>query len=302
MTDYRSLLADIGVPRRVGSPSHQRVRERLKSELRARGFVVMEHPFSGRSLLHRFGRAPLDGVNLIAVRPQARIATWLTAHYDSKGQPLSMASRLAAAGLAALGLVDLASVPLRALLGGSNPGTVDAVLGVAGLVGAVLLVANRATDNSPGAVDNGAGIITVLAAVDALPPDAGVGVVFADAEEYGLVGARAVVRERANLFLDTAVVNFDGIDDRGGAVALVHRPGSTVDAVARAVDARRRRWLPVLVDGIAFGTVARECVTIMRGDWTTARIVHTPRDTVERLTLEGVRQVAEGVARALQGA
>lgn len=302
MTDYRSLLADIGVPRRVGSPSHQRVRERLKSELQARGFVVMEHHFSGRSLLHRFGRAPLDGVNLIAVRPRTRIATWLTAHYDSKGQPLSMASRLIAAGLATLGLVDLASVPLRALLGGSNPGTVDAVLGVAGLVGAVLLVANRATDSSPGAVDNGAGIVTVLAAVDALPPDTGVGVIFADAEEYGLVGARAVVRERANLLLDTAVVNFDGIDDRGGAVALVHRPGSTVHAVARAVDARRRRWLPVLVDGIAFGTVARECVTIMRGDWTTARIVHTPRDTVERLTLEGARQVAEGVARALQGA
>lgn len=302
MTDYRSLLADIGVPRRVGSSSHQRVRERLKSELQARGFVVMEHHFIGRSLLHRFGRAPLDGVNLIAVRPRTRIATWLTAHYDSKGQPLSMASRLVAAGLAVLGLLDLASVPLRALLGGFNPGTVDAVLGVAGLVGAVLLVTNRATDSSPGAVDNGAGIVTVLAAVDALPPDTGVGVIFADAEEYGLVGARAVVRERANLLLDTAVVNFDGIDDRGGAVALVHRPGSTVDAVARAVDARRRRWLPVLVDGIAFGTVARECVTIMRGDWTTARIVHTPRDTVERLTLEGVRQVAEGVARALQGA
>ena len=276
----------------------------MKSELQARGYVVMEHHFSGRSLLYRFGRAPLDGVNLIAVRPRARITTWLTAHYDSKGQPLSMASRLVAAGVAALSLVDLASVPLRALLGGSNPGPVDAVLGVAGLVAAVLLVANRATDNSPGAVDNGAGIITVLAAVDALPPDTGVGVgvIFADAEEYGLVGARAVVRERANLLLDTAVVNFDGIDDRGGAVALVHRPGSTVDAVARAVDARRRRWLPILVDGLAFGTVARECVTIMRGDWTTARIVHTPRDTVERLTLEGARHVAEGVARALQGA
>jgi hypothetical protein len=302
VTDYRSLLADIGVPRRVGSPSHQQVRERLKSELQARGFVVMEHHFSGRSLLHRFGRAPLDGVNLIAVRPRARIATWLTAHYDSKGQPLSMASRLVAAGLVALGLVDLASVPLRALLGGSSLGIVDAVFGVTGLVAAALLLGNRATDNSPGAVDNGAGIVTVLAVVDALPPDAGVGVIFADAEEYGLVGARAVVRERANLFVDTTVVNFDGIDDRGGAVALVHRPGSAVDAVARAVDARRRRWLPVLVDGIAFGTVARECVTIMRGDWATARIVHTPRDTVERLTLEGVRQVAAGVARALQRA
>jgi len=43
----------------------------------------------------------------------------------------------------------------------------------------------------------------------------------------------------------------------------------------------------------------RECVTIMKGDWGTARVVHTPRDTTDRLTLEGVRNVAAGVARVL---
>jgi len=40
-------------------------------------------------------------------------------------------------------------------------------------------------------------------------------------------------------------------------------------------------------------------VTIMRGDWGTARVVHTPRDTADRLTLEGSRDVAAAVARAL---
>jgi hypothetical protein len=299
VTDYRTLLADIGVPRLVGSPSHGRVRERLKSELQARGFVVMEHHFSGRSLLHRFGRTPLDGVNLIAVRAQARIATWLTAHYDSKGQPLSMAFRLVAAGLVALGAVELASISLRALFGTLVLGAGDALLGGAALVGAVLLAVNRVTDKSAGAVDNATGVLTVLAVVDALPPGAGLGVIFTDAEEYGLVGARAIVRERAHLFGDTAVLNFDGIDDRGRPVAFVHRPGPTVDALVRATDARHWRRLPVLVDGIAFGTAARECVTIMRGDWATARIVHSSRDTVERLTLEGVHQVARGVAVAL---
>jgi hypothetical protein len=167
-------------------------------------------------------------------------------------------------------------------------------------VGAALLAVNRVTDHSDGAVDNGSGVIAALATVDALPPDAGVGVILSDAEEYGLLGARAIVRERANLLADTSVVNFDGIDDRGRAVALVHRPGPTVDAVTRATGARRWRRLPVLVDGIVFGTAARECVTLMRGDWSTARIVHTSRDTVERLTLAGARQVCEGVARALQ--
>jgi hypothetical protein len=37
----------------------------------------------------------------------------------------------------------------------------------------------------------------------------------------------------------------------------------------------------------------------MRGDWRTTTIVHTPRDSAERLTLEGVRRVAAGVAAAL---
>lgn len=302
MTDYRALLAAIGVPRLVGTSANQRVRDRLKSELAARGFVVLEHHFSGRSLLHRFGRAPLSGVNLIAVRPRVRIATWLTAHYDSKGQPLSMASRLVATGLAAVGAAELAGIALRGLLGTLGLGPADGVLGGAGLVGAALLAVNRVTDRSDGAVDNGSGVVAALATVDLLPSDAGVGVILSDAEEYGLLGARAIVRERANLLADTAVVNFDGLDDRGGAVALVHRPGPTVDAVTRATGAHRWRLLPVLVDGIAFGTAARECVTLMRGNWSTARIVHTSRDTVERLTLEGARQVCEGVARALQPA
>jgi len=55
----------------------------------------------------------------------------------------------------------------------------------------------------------------------------------------------------------------------------------------------------VLVDGLLRAGAAREAVTIMRGDWGTARVVHTPRDSVQRLTLDGVRTVAQGVARAL---
>jgi len=127
----------------------------------------------------------------------------------------------------------------------------------------------------------------------------GVGVILPDAEEYGLVGARALVRERANLFSDTTVVNFDGIDDRGTAIAFIHRPGPAADRVAASLGARRTRWLPVLVDGLVLAGAAREAVTIMRGDWDTARVVHTRRDSAERLTLAGVRMVAEGVARAL---
>src|SRR5213076_2011245 len=70
--DYRALLAAIEVPRLTGTAANQQIREVLKRELAARGLVVMEHRFTGRSLLHRLGRVPLAGVNLIAVRPRPR--------------------------------------------------------------------------------------------------------------------------------------------------------------------------------------------------------------------------------------
>jgi len=51
--------------------------------------------------------------------------------------------------------------------------------------------------------------------------------------------------------------------------------------------------------GAALAPAARECLTILRGDWRTARRVHTPRDTLDRVTLEGSRAVAQAVAAAL---
>jgi hypothetical protein len=56
--------------------------------------------------------------------------------------------------------------------------------------------------------------------------------------------------------------------------------------------------LPIVVDGLALAAAA-ECVTILKGDWTTMRVVHTPRDTPDRLTLAGVQEVARAVADVL---
>ena len=246
----------------------------------------------------------VSGVNLVAVRPHTSVAVWFTGHYDSKGQPLSMATRLVGALLAGLGFVALLGLVALRVRRGAEGGWEPAWIGLAApaLLGGLLLSRNRPTNDSAGAVDNATALVTILAAVDALPPDAAVGVIFPDAEEYGLLGARALVRERPALFRETAVLNFDGIDDRGAPIACLHRPGATTEAVVRALRARRARLLPALVDGLAFARVARECLTIMRGDWGTARIVHTPRDTADRLTLGGSREVVTAVAQALRSA
>jgi len=291
MSGYRALLDALARPRLVGTPQHTAIRDTLKREFQARGCVVMEHRFAAAPRFPLRGRAVAEGVNLIAVRPRVRVTSWLTAHYDSKGQPLSMAGRLQLVALA------LAIVPavLLATLAGASPWWWLATL----LLPAAFLALNVATDGSPGAVDNASGVLAVLAALDLLPADAPVGAILLDAEELGLVGARALVRERANLLDDTSVINFDGIDDRGGVVAFAHRSGPVTQRVADRLGARPRRRLPVVVDGLVLGQASRECLTIMKGDWGTARVVHTPRDTADRLTLTGVDQVARAVVTAL---
>jgi Zn-dependent M28 family amino/carboxypeptidase len=233
----------------------------------------------------------VQGVNVIGIRPSARPTVWLSAHYDSKGQPISMATRILGAGCAALAVGALVASVIAGW-------TLIPALALAVLGGAILSQ-NRVTDRSPGAVDNASALVAVFAILDALPRQAAVGVLFLDAEEFGLVGARALVAERAALLEGAAVINLDGLDDRGRPIAFLHRAGPVVRAVAAELGAIEARWLPVLVDGIVLAAAARECVTIMKGDWGTARVIHTPRDTAERLTLAGVRQVAAAVARAL---
>lgn len=287
MTDYAELFRALAIPRLVGTPNHQRVREILKRELAARGFRVEEHGFTGR-LAWALRGVPrvVSGANLIARRQSGGPTVWLVAHYDSKGQPISMAERLLGFGALLLGLLVVFLAP---------------VAGVALLVaGTAVALLNRVNDDSPGALDNATALVAIFMAIDQLPAQASVGIVFSDAEEYGLVGARALARERADLFAEAAVINLDSLDDGGRPTAFLHRAGRTGSAVAAALKARPWRWLPVIVDGIALARVSRECVTILKGNWRTMRVVHRPSDTIDRVRLDGAALVAAGLARVLR--
>jgi len=291
VTDYGELFRELAIPRRVGTPNHQKVREILKRELRIRGFSIDEHLFEGRPSRAFFG-APriVQGVNLIASRQPdrqtVRPSVWLVAHYDSKGQPISMAVRLIGFGLLVVGLLALLVKP---------------IVGITILAIAFAIISqNRVTDNSPGALDNATALVAVFMTLDQLPPALNVGVIFPDAEEYGLVGARALAEERASLLAESSVVNLDGLDDTGRATAFMHRPGPIATGVVEALKARPWRWLPVIVDGLALCSAARECVTIMKGNWRTMTIVHRPSDTTRRVRLDGAALVAAGLARVLR--
>lgn len=287
MTDYAELFRALAVPRLVGTANHQKVREILTRELAARGFAVEEHAFAGRPSRAFFG-APsvVTGINLIAERPSGRPTVWLVAHYDSKGQPISMALRLIGFGLLAVGVLALVVALIPALI----------LLAVA----FVIVSQNRVTDNSPGALDNATALIAIFMTLDQLPRSPSVGVIFPDAEEYGLVGARALAADHAARFNDAAVINLDSLDDGGRVTAFLHRAGVVGIGVAQALGARRWRWLPVIVDGIALAPVTRDCVTIMKGNWRTMRVVHRPEDDAARVRLDGAATVAAGLARVLR--
>jgi hypothetical protein len=290
VTDYGVLFRELAVPRLVGTQNHAKVREILKRELAARGLAVEQHAFSGRPARALLG-APrvVHGINLLgrpSNRPTVQPSIWLVAHYDSKGQPISMALRLLGFGVLLIGLAALlfAAVPALVLVA----------------LGASIALLNRVNDNSPGAVDNAAALVTVFMTLDQLPRDLPIGVVFPDAEELGLVGARALVSDHAVWFTDAAVINLDGLDDTGRATAFVHRPGTISAAIVAALRARAWRWLPVVVDGIALARVSKECVTIMKGNWRTMRVVHRAEDAVDRVRLDGAALVAAGLARVLR--
>jgi len=281
------LFRELAVPRLVGTPNHQKVREVLKRELAAREFSVEEHAFSGRPARMLLGSPRvISGVNLVAQRSRTNV--WLAAHYDSKGQPVSMLVRLI--GFLSL-IIGLVWLPFAS---GETWFVIPLAMGVS------ILLQNRVTDRSPGAVDNATALVAVFMTLDQLARDAAVGVVFPDAEEFGLVGARALARERAALFAGAAVINLDGLDDVGSVIAFLHRPGKVGDAVSRALHAMRARWLPVVVDGIALARVAGECVTILKGNAQTMAIVHRPEDSVSRVRLDGAATVAAGLARVLR--
>ena len=148
------LFRELAVPRLVGTLNHQKVRESLIRELEARGFTVERHAFSGRPARALLGvPKQISGINLIAYRSQAEatlqgVKTWLVAHYDSKGQPISMALRLVGFCSLALGLVGLLLLPIVAL----------ALL----LTGLVIASLNRVTNDSPGALDNATALVTVF--------------------------------------------------------------------------------------------------------------------------------------------
>jgi Zn-dependent M28 family amino/carboxypeptidase len=180
------------------------------------------------------------------------------------------------------------------------------VLAIVAAAGAIPLVLCLTGNNSPGAVDNGSGLVSVMLAVREVPAQQDIGVIVTSAEELGLAGARAYVESHRE---PAIVLNCDTIDDPGSFLCLTHGRDRGTGATAAVSRAGARLGLPVsvrgmipgiLADSIAFADAGWDAVTVSRGNLSTLARVHTSSDTRERLDGSGIAQAALLLAATIE--
>jgi len=242
-----------------------------------------------------------EDANLVALRSDAPVHRWVVAHLDTKAQGQSMAGRLVAVWVLAAAIAASGALALTRLWG-----VVPLWLAAAGSVLAVAAgtLAGRARlrGTSRGARDNGSGVLAALAFAEASADD-GTGVLITGGEEFGLVGARIFAQVREGLG-GAEVINLDTIDDEGLLFVVGHDArGMTAAAAVAArlgdlgLPVRTRRLpLGILVDSLPFARAGASAVTVGRLTWRTLRLIHTPADVPENLSLEAAERVGRAIA------
>ena len=241
-----------------------------------------------------------EDANLVAARGETPTRRWIVAHLDTKSQAQSMAGRLVAVWVLIAAVVCGTGLTLVRLLEPLPLWAAGAGASVAVIAGA-LAGRGRLRGTSRGARDNGSGVVAALAFAEA-SRDPGTGILISGAEEFGMVGARMFARVQGSL-AGTAVVNLDTIDGEGTLFVVSHDAAGAASAgpIAARLEPlglpvkARRLPLGILVDSLPLARAGAAAVTIGRLTWGTLRVIHTPADVPETLSLA----VAERVGRAL---
>lgn len=243
-----------------------------------------------------------EDANLIATRGNAPVRRWIVAHLDTKAQGQSLAGRAVGAVVAALAILTLTVVAVLRLWGPLESDVVG-YAAVLALAACGLAARGALRGHSPGARDNGTGLLAALVAAESAP-DTGVGILITGAEEFGLVGARVFAREFGPQLVGVEVVNLDTIDDRGVMYVVSHDAagtrlaGALADRLAPAAPLVRRRSQPLwlFVDSRPLSRTGAAALTVARLDWATLRRVHTPKDTPAGLSFTSAELVGRLVA------
>jgi hypothetical protein len=228
--------------------------------------------------------------NLVVTRGAAPVRRWIVAHVDTKAQRHSLAGRLIAVWVLLLAVAVMSVLVVTRGVLGAVPagGLVSASAGLT-IAAGVLATRGRLAGGSPGARDNGTGLLAALVAA-AVPREDGIGYLFTGAEEFGLLGARTFVRSGVPLHA-VEVLNLDTLTARGTCYVLSHNAGgrnlglqlrASLERIAASVRVRRLP-LGILVDSLPFAGAGARAVTLSRLDWADLRRIHTAGDTIAEL-------------------
>jgi hypothetical protein len=250
-----------------------------------------------------FGEAPREDANLVATRGDGRPRRWIVAHLDTKSQGHSMAGRLVAVWSALLATGALSVLAALRLQGPVAPLWLGLGGGLA-LVAALLARRGTLKGRSQGARDNGTGVTAALAAAELAPPGS-LGILITGAEEFGLVGARVYARLTPHL-QDSEFINVDTVDQEGLLYLVCHNARG--ERLARSLEPvlsriglplkRRRLPLGIFVDSAPLARAGAPAMTIGRLTWRTLRLIHTPADTPDDLSLDTAMLVGRAIAQA----
>lgn len=249
-------------------------------------------------------------LNLMARRPSGAAGDGplvvLMAHYDSKGQGMSLVLRILLSltfAVGGIGLLLRAVWTATATMSGIDPPS--AGFGLLSALSALAMVPMRADNRSPGAVDNASGVGVLLGLAEAIGGDPGcfpgVEVLFVatGAEEVGLQGAFAFLKRHAEELKtgrQVYALNFDGPGVAGKVYAsaktgLRSRSPRLLEFIREAGAAEGVRVhspafvIGAMADHFPFVGAGVEAVTLAsfgRGSLG----IHTPRDTPDRLDAE----------------
>lgn len=262
------------------------------------------------SLINMLPFAKVTANNMFAKKPGSRPRYIVMAHLDSKSQPVPLAFRGPAIIFAILTWVALV---VFSVLGVLDPvwilPRITTLLGAIAVIAAVLLIFCWTDNRSPGALDNASGLATLLgvAASDRGADD--VAYLITDAEELGLVGARAIARKLDPV---VGVINVDGVDDSGTFYVLEkfgfppkhiapHLVAAMLTAAADMNIPARRRNVPfgLMLDHLPIARAKLPAVTLMRGSFASLKRVHRPADSMDNMTGTGITSAVELIQRSL---
>ncbi|MFQ5862916.1 MAG: M28 family metallopeptidase [Candidatus Brocadiales bacterium] len=249
---------------------------------------------------------------------------YILAHYDSKSQSLSLVYRIVLMGVFFLGSIYiLGHYIIAALVWGTPGGWLYAVYCLTNFSGILLLLMVEG-NYSPGAVDNASGVGVLLHLAEIISRerkqfrDVDITFVATGAEEEALVGAfhlcKALTKDSVSKGR-SYFINLDGVGIKGG-IYCTHKIGlhftftkGQSDFVVLVKEAGKKEGLEIKTPPVVFGAAADHFPFVYEGFNAVtlstiskkSQVVHTPKDVMDQIELEGLDSIGRLVLGAIEG-